>query len=263
MFNFLAQRLWRAKTLLPGPFAICVMVSASAAALAQSPEFDAASIKPNTSGNCTHGCGLRFTPGLVSSLPGGVNVRQMILAAYQVSPYQLTGGPGWLDSDMFDLEARGNNSAGDGQLRLMFQTLLSRRCKLLAHHETREAPVYALTVGKNGLKLHEIKEGDPQPTQPEKFTSAAAALPGTPAPTLLFRSVKQFAAVSESNPLAGIGRPVVDKTGLAGQYFFAFTWDPKEDYMGAVEEQLGLKFVAEKAALDFYVVDHIERPDPN
>jgi uncharacterized protein (TIGR03435 family) len=200
---------------------------------------------------------------MVSSSPGGASARQIVLAAYQLSPYQLSGGPGWLDSDMFELEAKAETAADESHLRLMLQALLSQRFKLVAHHETREVPVYVLTVGKNGAKIHELKEGDPQPPQPEKFVSAAAALPGTPAPTLAFHSMKEFAARSESNPLANIGRPVIDKTRLQGQYFFTFTWDPKEDYMGAVEEQLGLKFVAQKAALDFLVIDHIEKPEPN
>jgi uncharacterized protein (TIGR03435 family) len=56
---------------------------------------------------------------------------------------------------------------------------------------------------------------------------------------------------------------VVDKTGLQGRYLFTFSWDPNEHYMGAVEELLGLKFVSEKAALEFFVIDHIEKPDPN
>lgn len=206
---------------------------------------------------------MRFTPGMVSSFPGGATARAIVMAAYHLSPYQLSGGPGWLDSDMFDLEAKADPPVDESQLRLMLQAMLSRRFQLVAHHESREVPVYALTVGKNGVKPHEIKEGDPRPSQPEKFVSSAAALPGTPAPTLLFRTINQFAAASESNPLASIGRPVIDKTGLQGRYFFTFSWDPKEDYMGAVEEQLGLKFVARKASLDFLVIDHIEKPEPN
>ena len=73
--------------------------------------------------------------------------------------------------------------------------------------------------------------------------------------------MEEFAAKSESNPLANLGRPVLDKTGLQGRYLFSFSWDRNEDYMSAVEEQLGLKFVPQKAALDFLVIDHIEKPD--
>jgi uncharacterized protein (TIGR03435 family) len=262
------KRFNRAKKFLAGSIAICAMIGNASGIRAQSqatatPEFNAASIKPDKSAGCSSGCGVRFLPGMVSSFPGGTSTRRIIQEAYHISPYQLSGGPGWLDSDMFDLEAKAETPTDENGLRLMLQTLLSQRFKLVVHHETREAPVYALTTGKNGPKLHELKEGDPQPAQAQQFVSAAAALPGTPAPTLRFNSVKQFAVVSESNPLANLGRPVVDKTGLQGRYLFTFSWDPKEDYMGAVEEQIGLRFVPQKAPLDFLVIDHIEKPDPN
>ena len=270
MSNCTGKRFNRANMFLAGSVAICAMIgSASGIMMAQSqattaPEFNAAAIKPNKSAaGCSSGCGVRFLPGMVSSFPGGTSTRRIILEAYHLSPYQLAGGPGWLDSDMFDLEAKAGTLTDENGLRLMLQTLLSRRFKLIAHHETKKVPVYALTIGKKGVKLHELKEGDPQPAQAQQFVSAAAALPGIPAPTLRFISVKQFAVVSESNPLANLGRPVVDNTGLQGRYLFTFSWDPNEDYMGAVEEQLGLKFVPETAALDFLVIDHIEKPDPN
>jgi len=217
------KRLNRANKFLAGSVAICAicaMVGNASGLWAQpqvtaAPEFNAASIKPKNSGGCLGGgCGVRFLPGMVSSFPGGTSTRDIIWAAYNLSPYQLSGGPGWLDSDMFDLEAKAETPTDENGLRLMLQTLLSQRFKLVAHHETREVPVYALTIGKNGLKLHELKEGDLQPAQAQQFVSAAAALPGTPAPTLRFNGVKQFAASSESNPMAKLGRPVVDKTGL-------------------------------------------------
>jgi uncharacterized protein (TIGR03435 family) len=255
------EKMSRAKKSLAGAIAICVMIGSSATIRAQSPEFNAASIKLNKSGDCSHGCGVRFLPAMVSSFPGGTSIRRIIQEAYHLSPYQLFGGPDWLDSDMFDLEAKAETPVDENGLRLMLQTLLSRRFKLVSHHETREAAIYALTVGKGGAKVHELKEGDPPKAQ--TFVSAAAALPGTPAPTLRFSSIKQFAVASESNPLANLGRPVVDKTGLQGQYLFTFSWDPSEDYMGAVEEELGLKFVSQKAPLDFLIIDHIEKPDPN
>ncbi len=243
---------------LAGSVAICVMLAA------QAPEFNAVSIKANESGGCQGGCGVRFLPAMVSSFPGGTSARQIILAAYHLSPYQLSGGPDWLDSDMFDLEARAETPVDENGLRLMLQTLLSRRFKFVAHHETKDTAIYALTVGKGGTKLRELKDGDPEPPQPQKFVSSAAELSGKRAMLTFNRvNMQRFAAGSESNPLANPGRPVVDKTGLNGLYFFSFSWDPSEDYMAAVEEQLGLKFVPQKAALDFLVVDHIERPDPN
>ena len=59
---------------------------------------------------------------------------------------------------MFDLQAKADTPADENSLRLRLQTLLSMRFKLVSHHETREVPVYALTVGKNGVKFHELKE---------------------------------------------------------------------------------------------------------
>ena len=245
---------------LVGSVAICAFCATIGNA---QPEFNAASIKPNKSAGCSSGCGVRFLPGMISSFPGGTSTREIIWAAYHLSPSQLSGGPGWLDSDRFDLEAKAETPADENHLRLMLQTLLSQRFKLAAHPETREVPVYALTIGKNGVKVHELKEGDPQPAQAQQFVSSTLTLSGKSGPTLVFHTIAEFAAKSESNPLASIGRPVIDKTGLQGQYLFTFSWDPNEDYMGAVEEQLGLKFVPQKTPLDFLVIDHIEKPDPN
>ena len=256
MTNCTGRRFNRANKFLAGSIAICAMIGNASGIWAQSqatatPEFNATSIKPNKSGDCSHGCGLRFLPGMVSSFPGGTSTRRIIQEAYHLSPYQLSGGPGWLDTDTFDLEAKAGTPTDENGLRLMLQTLLSQRFKLVAHHETREAAVYALIIGKNGVKLHELKEGDPPPSQPEKFVSSAVALLGGSGPTLVFHSMDEFAAKSESNPLANPGRPVVDKTGLRGRYSFTFSWDPNEDYMGAVEEQLGLEICSGEGSTGF------------
>jgi hypothetical protein len=131
-------------------------------------EFDAASIKPYSGGDGggrnggigggppldTGGGGLRFTPGRVASAPNGVTARRMILEAFHLTQYQLSGGPGWLDTDRFALEAKAEG-ADENQLRQMLQTLPAERFKLVGHRETREMAVYALLVGKNGTKLHE------------------------------------------------------------------------------------------------------------
>jgi len=264
MTNCTGKRLNRANKFLVA-IAIYAMIGNASGMWAHpqviaTPEFNAASIKPKNSGGCLGGgCGVRFLPGMVSSFPGGTSTRDIIWAAYHLSPYQLSGGPGWLDSDMFDLEAKAETPTDENGLKLMLQTLLSQRFKLVLHHETREVPVYDLTVGKSGVKPHELKEGEP----PQQFVSAAAALPGAPAVMLVFNGVQEFAVKSGSNSRANLGRPVVDKTGLDGRYLFTFSWDRNEDYMDAVEEQLGLKFIPRKAALDFYVIDHIEKPEPN
>jgi hypothetical protein len=129
--------------------------------------FDAASIKPNSGGGGggrnggiggnpprAGGGGLRFMPGRIVSAPIGVTARKIILDAFHLTQYQLSGGPSWLDSDRFDLEAKAEG-ANENQLRLMLQTLLAERFKLVIHREAKEMPVYHLVVGKSGAKLHE------------------------------------------------------------------------------------------------------------
>lgn len=103
--------------------------------------FDAASIKPNTFRGGGRGAegglippgansgDLRFTPGRVAAGPAGVTVRKIILEAFHLTEYQLSGGPGWLDSDRFDLQAKAEG-ANENQLRQMLQALLAAPCSI-------------------------------------------------------------------------------------------------------------------------------------
>jgi uncharacterized protein (TIGR03435 family) len=228
----------------------------------KSPSFDAASIKPysNPGGGGGRGVpegappavrpsggGLRFTPGKVISAPIGVTVRKIILEAYQLTQSQLSGGPGWLDSEKFSLEAKAEG-ANENQLRQMLQTLLAERFKLVAHHENKDM-VYALTVGKNRSKLHEWKDGDRMPD----FGGANN-----------FRdrgTMQHFVNFLSNNP--GVGRPVLDKTGLKGVYVFYVEWGADEDFLPAMQEQLGLKLESQKGPVDVLTIDNIEKPTSN
>jgi uncharacterized protein (TIGR03435 family) len=225
--------------------------------------FDAASIKPHTNSEGggrngapgdgpLHGTGsggLRFTPGRVVSSPIGVTARKIILEAYRLNQYQLSGGPGWLDSYWFDLEGKAESPADENQLRQMLRTLLAERLQLVAHRETREMPVYALTVGKNGPKLREWKEGDVMPA----FSGANNYRDrGT---------MQRLADVLSNAP--DVGRPVLDKTGLKGVYVFYVQWPQGEEFLPAMQEQLGLKLESQKGPVDILVVDHIEKASAN
>jgi uncharacterized protein (TIGR03435 family) len=225
-------------------------------------EFDAASIKPysNPGGGgrgvpegapppaMPSGGGLRFFPGRVVSAPIGVSARKIILEAYQLTQHQLSGGPGWLDSEKFSLEAKAEG-ANESQLRQMLQTLLAERFRLVTHHETRDMPVYALTVGKNGSKLHEWKDGDSMP----EFGGANN-----------FRdrgTMQHFVDFLSNNP--GVGRPVLDRTGLKGVYVFYVEWGADEDFVPSMQEQLGLKLESQKGPVDVLTIDGIEKPTLN
>jgi uncharacterized protein (TIGR03435 family) len=192
--------------------------------------------------------GLRFTPGRVASAPAGVTARRITLEAYRLTQYQLFGGPGWLGSDRFDLEAKAE-AANENQLRQMLQTLLAERFQLVVHRETREMPVYALMVGKNGTKLREWKEGDPIP---QFHGSNNFRDQGT---------MQHFADFLCNGP--GVDRPVLDKTGLKGVYSFYAEWDDDQDFLHAMQEQFGLKLESQKGPVDVLTIDHIEKPSSN
>lgn len=234
--------------------------------------FDAASIKPSNSamagdrgGPGGGGGRLQFSPGRV--LGRNVTAKRIILEAYHLlKDYQLLGGPGWIDSARFDLEAKSDTPASENQLRQMLQTLLVERFKLVVHRETKEMPIYALIVGKNGSKLHELKEGEPTPTSTKELISLGVLPPrgkeDTFAHVMFDRGKMQdFADELSRNP--SIDRPVLDKTGLRGTYLFALWWDADENFMTVVQEQLGLKFESQKAPVDIFVIDKIEKPDKN
>ena len=230
--------------------------------------FDAASIKafsggggggrnggvgvsqPKTGGGGRGGGLLRFTPGRVATATMGVTARKIILEAFQLTQYQISGGPGWIDSDRFDLEAVAEG-ASENQLRQMLQTLLAERFNLVIHRETKEMPVYHLLAAKSGIKLHEWKEGDPMP----KFDSDDRL-------KFIDRGTMQH-FVDVLSGVGAVGRPVLDKTGLSGVYVFYVVWDPRDDYLPAMQEQLGLKLESHKDLVDCIVIDRIEKPDGN
>ena len=230
----------------------------------QTPEkplsFDAASVKPhiNPGGGGhpgdgpLHGTGLgglRFTSGRVVSAPIGVTALRIIREAYRLNPYQLSGGPGWLESYWFDLEGKTESPADENQLRQMLQTMLTERFQFAMHRETKEMPVFALTVGKNGTKLREWKEGD---AMPALGAGANFRDRGT---------MQHFADLLSNAP--DTGRPVLDKTGLKGVYGLFVQWPTGEEFLPAMQEKLGLKLESQKGPVDILVIDRVEKPGSN
>jgi len=232
------------------------------------PHFDVASVKPSEERGMMY----------VRPLPGGrlvVNApaRLMLMNAYGVQFSQLAGAPDWLNSETWSVDARAEGNPTRDQLMLMLRSLLEERFHLKAHHESREMPVYALTVAKNGPKL-------PAPN-PEACTTP---VPGKPEPTAppcgrvrISMSPQGVlmeggtAAISELTRVLAIplSRPVVDHTGLGGAYDIRllFTEDASDasstGIFTAIQEQLGLRLESVKAPIDVLVIDRIERPTSN
>jgi uncharacterized protein (TIGR03435 family) len=128
--------------------------------------FEVASVKASKSVDNTRG-GL-FSPGGRYSA-AGIPLRSVIIAAFEIDPVRLSGGPEWLESQGFDIDAKaeaGSIAAGAldrrrlHRLHLMLQTLLRDRFQLTIHRETKQGPIYELTVAKGGFKLHALEGVD-------------------------------------------------------------------------------------------------------
>jgi uncharacterized protein (TIGR03435 family) len=223
--------------------------------------FDVASVRPNPD---------RSDPSFTVN-PGGiiyarVSLSDCIEAAYGVKPYQISG-PDWVRRENFDITAKIDGDHSRDELMRMLQTLLADRFKLALHHEQKEQPVYALVPGKNGPKL--------RPSEGEGQFSMGPAAGGI---GFQKTSMSEFAGRFLS-VVPMIGRPVLDKTGLPGLYDFTLQLNPTANGdAGAIKraaaeegfslfayalDQLGLRLESEKAAIDFIVIDHAERPSEN
>jgi uncharacterized protein (TIGR03435 family) len=191
--------------------------------------------------------------------------------AYHVKPWQVAGGAAWsgiqrdrstLDPSTvrFDITAK---AEGDGSRRIeefreMMRSLLAERFHLKLHRETREAPVYALVVDKNGPKFHESApeaRGFLRMRQRGKIDAEGGTM-------------TQLADwFSNAN---GVDRPVVDETGLTARYDFKLEWsdvmrqgETGPSIFTAMAEQLGLKLVPKRAPLEVLVIDSAELPTEN
>jgi uncharacterized protein (TIGR03435 family) len=228
----------------------CAALLGSVIAFAQLPElpgFDVASVKPNKSGGAG---GVRTTPGRIVGI--NTTAKMLIREAFNVRSYQISGGPGWLESDRFDLEAKAMGNASEDQLRHMLQRLLAERFKLAMHRDAKEMQVSVITVAKSGFKLHELKPGELGPVRTPPKERVAG---------MIFRtgSISDLADLL-SGPMR---RPVLDRTGLKGNYVVDIAWGAGEDVFTAFQDQLGLEFESQKAQTEILIIDHIEKPDPN
>ena len=232
------------------------------------PQFDVISVKPSKD----NGTRVQFT---ADGMRGTAVTTQFLLfeGFGGINQNQVIGEPSWSTGDGFDIEAK--VAAVDlptlakmtfEQRRTMFQQILADRFKLIAHHETRELPIYQLVIGKNGSKLKESAPDDPASTAPRR--KGIMFGPGRGEVTATDASLSMVIA-----PLSRqLGRIIVDKTGLTGRYDFTLAWTPDgvapsdqsgPDIFTAIQEQLGLKLESTKGPVDVIVIDHIEKPSAN
>jgi uncharacterized protein (TIGR03435 family) len=216
-------------------------------------EFEVAAIKRSDPSHV--GAQTYFAPGgKFAALTAPL--KSLVCFAYQLREHQVAGGPGWFDTEPFDITAKGDEHASYDQLRTMVQTLLADRFQLKFHREMREQPIYTMVVAKNGPKFNEVK--------------AAGRGVGIGGRGQLKANGADMATFASA--LAGkLGRSVVDRTGLKGFYDFLLTWTPDEaqaespgpSLFTAIQEQLGLRLEAAKGPVEILVVDRAERPSEN
>jgi uncharacterized protein (TIGR03435 family) len=232
--------------------------------------FEVATIKPSRPG----------TPGKALTMRGprtvitiNFSVNDLISFAYGVHIRQVTGGPAWLDSELYDIvgEPEAEGAPNRKQIEGMIQKLLADRFKLTFHHDKKELTVFTLVVGKNGSKLTP-SAGDPK------------GLPGVGMGAL----GRMFAGNAHMSDFTGflqavvLDRPVVDQTELTGRFDFQMKWTPDESQFGgrggsakndaadappdlftAIQEQLGLQLKSAKIPVDVLVIDRVEKPTEN
>jgi uncharacterized protein (TIGR03435 family) len=264
-------------------------------AFGQKVAFDVATIKQNRSGDSLRG--IQHQPGGRLTVTN-VSLRTLITFAYQITGYQLVGGPGWADSDAFDILAKmdGNpewGAPGSGlpdPAQLAMQSLLTERFKLKLHHEKRDMDVYALVMVTPGIPGPALM---PSPNDCQALAEQARQgklPPGGPPPATgivacsLLGNVGMirfdgFGMPQLANVLIGqAGRIVVDRTSLSGNWQFVLTFAPEQrgaippgvdlpavdpnapSFFTALREQLGLKLEPTKAPVDVTVIDAVEHP---
>jgi uncharacterized protein (TIGR03435 family) len=227
--------------------AVCILLHAQAA-----PElrFEVASVKATPQDRIGNTSISPYGTGRFSAT--NVTLELLIELAFGMRDDQIQGAPGWLASERYDVQAK----APDGvsltydQLHAPLQALLIQRFKLATHLGSKEVSGYALVLSKGGVTL---KPGKPDKSQP-----------------MILPNGVQAASISMAM-LAGMltrvaGRPVVDKTGLSGNYNVKLRYAPANDpnsslpsVFTALQEQAGLKLEPAKVPYDVVIIDHVER----
>ncbi len=234
--------------MLPSHFWLLPSIGILLLAQDPAPAFEVGSVKENKSGG---------RAGYDRSTPGRYTARNALLRNVIMSAYELDqrvlliGGPKWIDSARFDIEAKAPAEADRPQVHRMLQSLLTERFHLEVRREKKELPVLFLVVAKNGPKLRDPKDRKPPTNDPEIHRLG------------VFGSTRGLTHLL-SNLLE---RPVIDKTGITGSHDWSLNLRredlPEAAIFGALEEQLGLKLESAKAFVDVLVIDRIEKPTEN
>ena len=246
---------------------IGIVVATAAFSQAQAPaEFDVASVRLNTANDrivtISVGPGDRFAAR-------GYTLVLLMQRAYGVMDWNVTGGPGWIRTDRYDVSAKAGVAGNltEAQLRPMLQRLLAERFKLKLHQGSKEMSGYALVVAKGGPK---VKASTGVEEHADTFRMNATGLSGQ---GITMANLARYVG-------GKLGLVAVDETGLKGVYDLKVQWpeqdqntsglpgaDPRDELRAAVftalQEQLGLKIVPQKITVQMLVIDSVEKASEN
>jgi uncharacterized protein (TIGR03435 family) len=226
-----------------------------------------------------------------------LTLQDLIAAAYGVEKNQLSGAPDWSKSELFSIEAKidaptydtlkkTGPDQGSGERQREFQALLADRFHLVAHRESRALPGYSLVVATNGPKFHQAKPGD---TYADGLKGIPGLDQGPAGPHRMMMGYGEL--IGQAVPISGLAKnlsahlrqPVVDNTGLTGDFDFKVQWTPAPDeFPGhkaadgdrvpdpsgpsltvAIEQQLGLRLEPQTLPREIVVIDRAEKPQFN
>jgi uncharacterized protein (TIGR03435 family) len=235
--------------------------------------FDVASIRP--SDPSSHGTNVGISPS-GSFRASGVTVMALLQDAYDVRGFQISGGPGWITTDRYDIVTK-NESAGptkadltgmgDAQRNAFRAAMMARvrglledRFQLKIHRETKEMQVYGLVAAKGGPKLQPMATGGRESSLSISRTDGG-----------------NMHVTGKGLPMANLvrylsdqsGRQVIDETGLTGKYDFQFAFAPDlGDATGpslftAIQQELGLRLESKRGPVEVIVIDGVEKPSAN
>ncbi len=260
-----------------GPFWTGMLVVRASQAQSPSPAgipgFGVASIKANRSGDRNSGF-RRFIGGELNTV--NITLKMLIAFAYDIPEDRVLQGPGWLDSEKYDILAKPDRGAGQpvdlsmGAIRVRTQALLADRFKLVLHKDTRQLPIFKLLVDKNGPRNLEPPKG----TVPDLINNGHHVM-------CVATSMEFFAKVFLTEQMGG---PVIDQTGIKGNFDFTMDWTPDESasrrpsepgdpskapdptgpsLLSALREHLGLKLEVGKGPVEVLIIDRAEKASEN
>jgi uncharacterized protein (TIGR03435 family) len=238
------------------------------------PSFEVASVRPA-------GPDGPYDIGLYTYAGGRIvahnyTLRQLIRDAFAVEPFQISGGPGWMDEDRFNIEAKPPASSESSKAnpysfkappndeqRQMLQSLLADRFQLRWHVEKRDGPVFLLQRGRNALKLQPPKDKNAY----HWAGSTGGGMPDSDGLAGTNISMPELAA-----RMSGwLGRPVLDQTGLTGSYDFKYQYsedspDQRPDLpfiLRASIQAIGLQLESGRGPVDTIVIESAAKPSAN